>query len=89
MDEYIYFNSHAHVERDSPLCDCLSLNLHFNSHAHVERDVVNELKVTIVYISTHTLTWSVTMKPKSMYGDINISTHTLTWSVTRKPKSPR
>ena len=55
----------------------------------MERDVVNELKVTIVYISTHTLTWSVTMKPKSMYGDINISTHTLTWSVTRKPKSPR
>ena len=33
-------------------------------------------------ISTHTLTWSVTLaKPKTIKG-IEISTHTLTWSVT-------
>ena len=33
-------------------------------------------------ISTHTLTWSVTLaKPKTIEG-VEISTHTLTWSVT-------
>ena len=35
------------------------------------------------YISTHTLTWSVTANPRvtSIYNPI--STHTLTWSVTQ------
>ena len=39
----IYFNSHAHVERDcnTILLDKLSHN--FNSHAHVERDVNNKV----------------------------------------------
>ena len=39
----------------------------------------NEYKV----ISTHTLTWSVTIKSTNgFYIHYNISTHTLTWSVT-------
>ena len=33
-----YFNSHAHVERDEILSDCLNDGEDFNSHAHVERD---------------------------------------------------
>ena len=41
----IYFNSHAHVERDK----CFSLNAwertNFNSHAHVERDSFMSLSV--------------------------------------------
>ena len=34
------FNSHAHVERDDILSDCLNDGEDFNSHAHVERDEV-------------------------------------------------
>ena len=33
-------------------------------------------------ISTHTLTWSVTIKNGYVVLGIKISTHTLTWSVT-------
>ena len=33
----------------------------FNSHAHVERDAADSTKVLNDEISTHTLTWSVTM----------------------------
>ena len=33
-------------------------------------------------ISTHTLTWSVTMRFEETAAETNISTHTLTWSVT-------
>ncbi len=56
----IYFNSHAHVERDSEVEETSSVMENFNSHAHVERDF--ELLVTkfCCAISTHTLTWSVT-----------------------------
>ena len=58
-------------------------SLNFNSHAHVERDMTMPKFTTIMQISTHTLTWSVTpKKPLSNDGKI-ISTHTLTWSVTK------
>ena len=33
---------------------------HFNSHAHVERDTTASQKHSSSFISTHTLTWSVT-----------------------------
>ena len=33
-------------------------------------------------ISTHTLTWSVTIKVYILWIILKISTHTLTWSVT-------
>ena len=55
------FNSHAHVERDSPQWDCLQFVFYFNSHAHVERDAYYRLKINYFVISTHTLTWSVTV----------------------------
>ena len=35
-----------------------------------------------IFISTHTLTWSVTKVVKVRKTDFGISTHTLTWSVT-------
>ena len=41
------------------LCQMICLK-HFNSHAHVERDKVHYLLINGVWISTHTLTWSVT-----------------------------
>ena len=56
------FNSHAHVERDSDFPRLAEWIEHFNSHAHVERDRLNQLKKSGYYISTHTLTWSVTQK---------------------------
>ena len=34
----------------------------FNSHAHVERDMVSLTALHIKIISTHTLTWSVTIR---------------------------
>ena len=80
------FNSHAHVERDS----CITIDfLHkhdFNSHAHVERDFLAKRHINHSFISTHTLTWSVTNNKKTKHKNKNISTHTLTWSVTSKYK---
>ena len=35
--------------------------MHFNSHAHVERDAMWREVLTHAEISTHTLTWSVTL----------------------------
>ena len=56
-----HFNSHAHVERDSPFSNGDKHFLNFNSHAHVERDVMNTQAPLVYCISTHTLTWSVTI----------------------------
>ena len=80
----IYFNSHAHVERDEGLRLKLANFCNFNSHAHVERDQRPAPQTCGAPISTHTLTWSVTS-----FGYLNmyfrkISTHTLTWSVTKE-----
>ena len=54
------FNSHAHVERDSITIEPFQDNDYFNSHAHVERDAYLSCNRRGKYISTHTLTWSVT-----------------------------
>ena len=56
------FNSHAHVERDLQPKLLRRQPLHFNSHAHVERDIKQWQRQSIsITISTHTLTWSVTI----------------------------
>ena len=55
---------------------------HFNSHAHVERDILIPFNVVFSFISTHTLTWSVTAVKAVPVVFAMISTHTLTWSVT-------
>ena len=56
------FNSHAHVERDADSWEYGSAMQNFNSHAHVERDGVWDFEgVYAHFISTHTLTWSVTL----------------------------
>ena len=57
------FNSHAHVERDDYLCSTFDYRRYFNSHAHVERDDIRNTVVLTEGISTHTLTWSVTVSP--------------------------
>ena len=56
----------------------------FNSHAHVERDKNGIKNKAMELISTHTLTWSVTLADWLKYENVIISTHTLTWSVTVK-----
>ena len=56
------FNSHAHVERDGFFSALAVYAVDFNSHAHVERDCENKHLAVKVYISTHTLTWSVTIE---------------------------
>ena len=60
----LYFNSHAHVERDVIIVSLPLKYLNFNSHAHVERDFIKKLSDEITKISTHTLTWSVTIVHK-------------------------
>ena len=77
-----YFNSHAHVERDLYLNILKIITNYFNSHAHVERDYTAVLQLVQIIISTHTLTWSVTMDVYNAFYKRFISTHTLTWSVT-------
>ena len=57
----INFNSHAHVERDFEFFDNEMYIPNFNSHAHVERDKDQNGNYVINDISTHTLTWSVTI----------------------------
>ena len=57
------FNSHAHVERDGHAYADFRRCEHFNSHAHVERDPAAMSLRLMSYISTHTLTWSVTSPP--------------------------
>ena len=54
------FNSHAHVERDRRQYRSFTNSGHFNSHAHVERDLREVFRHSQFFISTHTLTWSVT-----------------------------
>ena len=55
------FNSHAHVERDLEYSDSRGQTGNFNSHAHVERDLCDKVVDSSCFISTHTLTWSVTV----------------------------
>ena len=56
-----YFNSHAHVERDFFADKTTLKGVNFNSHAHVERDENTFINIAHCIISTHTLTWSVTV----------------------------
>ena len=44
---------------------------HFNSHAHVERDPRIAFVLSVHYISTHTLTWSVTREYQEKRIDRN------------------
>ena len=70
------------MERDQDVVNVKQNIMHFNSHAHVERDDMFDDEIENDLISTHTLTWSVTLglqAPERVFG---ISTHTLTWSVT-------
>ena len=48
----------------------------------MERDVGVTQAVKDIFISTHTLTWSVTPCSWRSASEKSISTHTLTWSVT-------
>ena len=79
---FFHFNSHAHVERDKLCAYLVKLVADFNSHAHVERDNVAVTFAKPLDISTHTLTWSVTLCNGEVIVPLRISTHTLTWSVT-------
>ena len=70
------------MERDGHIYPAMRHQGHFNSHAHVERDIVAATFDIELEISTHTLTWSVTISCSATDLRMNISTHTLTWSVT-------
>ena len=80
--DFEHFNSHAHVERDLEKNRRTWGFAHFNSHAHVERDYSISGVSMSFDISTHTHTWSVTLKLDPNNVTLVISTHTLTWSVT-------
>ena len=71
------------MERDNSHKIRINLAVNFNSHAHVERDYFMYRNIAFFsYISTHTLTWSVTKHGYWKFHKKTISTHTLTWSVT-------
>ena len=53
----------------------------------MERDIIAVLFVGLIIISTHTLTWSVTLIVANVIYTRVISTHTLTWSVTGTPSA--
>ena len=70
------------MERDSFAIFEIASEENFNSHAHVERDQNDSSYFCQWLISTHTLTWSVTLDAIAWALGGDISTHTLTWSVT-------
>ena len=70
------------MERDTAEQMLDFLHTNFNSHAHVERDRLCKKQQFLERISTHTLTWSVTVVASVVSDGTIISTHTLTWSVT-------
>ena len=53
----------------------------------MERDIELIRSLSDEKISTHTLTWSVTLGMLSVLSVFAISTHTLTWSVTVTAKT--
>ena len=67
-----HFNSHAHVERDIVNPDMTIKQLNFNSHAHVERDYHSLKTECQSKISTHTLTWSVTLDVVYIWCLLNV-----------------
>ena len=70
------FNSHAHVERDYSGFATGTNYQDFNSHAHVERDFTDVIVNICRFISTHTLTWSVTIRKKyPMQPFTNFNSH--------------
>ena len=78
----MYFNSHAHVERDHIVRRYKSaskISTHTLTWSVTE---YHEYFVLNSSISTHTLTWSVTGDLVLEFLGLDISTHTLTWSVT-------
>ena len=77
------FNSHAHVERDF----CRFLLFTVSELFQLTRSrgawlICSSTTGNLLAISTHTLTWSVTLKRILFSIIAKISTHTLTWSVT-------
>ena len=66
------------MERDITEFGTIYFNYDFNSHAHVERDIANERGRNTMPISTHTLTWSVTIENDYYIGkplDFNSHAH--------------
>ena len=78
----VYFNSHAHVERDSLACICRELSKISTHTLTWSVTKFGEILSRHAAISTHTLTWSVTENCCHATNIYAISTHTLTWSVT-------
>ena len=69
---FSYFNSHAHVERDGGRGKAATAAIDFNSHAHVERDEYLKIDTKCPQISTHTLTWSVTLDVVYIWCLLNV-----------------
>ena len=63
------------MERDDQNWDGHNFVRDFNSHAHVERDTGYYEQFYTPYISTHTLTWSVTEPYKIMVKDYHFNSH--------------
>ena len=73
VDSHKNFNSHAHVERDDGWYYLPMDTSDFNSHAHVERDFnAHAMKLLSLWISTHTLTWSVTLDVVYIWCLLNV-----------------
>ena len=72
MEPYTNFNSHAHVERDPWKQSNMVTDKDFNSHAHVERDFLALWGIISSLISTHTLTWSVTLDVVYIWCLLNV-----------------
>ena len=78
----LYFNSHAHVERDTRFTALALYYTNFNSHAHVERDFnMKRERLNTADFNSHAHV-ERDLSECLNAGEEVISTHTLTWSVT-------
>ena len=60
------------MERDGEKLWEFVAGINFNSHAHVERDIIFDGKEWNTEISTHTLTWSVTLDVVYIWCLLNV-----------------
>ena len=63
-----YFNSQPHEEADECLVTPLVEMLHFNSQPHEEADRLDGIRITVIYISTHSLTKRLTNGNTAVHG---------------------
>ena len=72
----LYFNSHAHVERDASWINKIVAKFDFNSHAHVERDIcLAYFSFEKIYFNSHAHVERDSSPIVNAYGVVYFNSH--------------